>query len=59
MYLTTLFSEISCFSDFFWGRDRTGQTDILIDRLFSENDILDQIFFLQYIKQVQGQHSKK
>ena len=42
VYLTTLFSDIFCFSDFFCdgtGHDR--QTDIGTDRLFSENIILD------------------
>ena len=45
VYLTTLFSKISCFSDFFGGTGQTGQTDrqtdIWTDRLFSENIILD------------------
>ena len=49
IHLTTLFSEIFCFGDFFCdgtGRDVTdgrtnGQTDIGTDRLFSENIILD------------------
>ena len=52
VYLTTLFSKIFCFSDFFFGdgtgqtgrdgTDRTDrQTDIWTDRLFSENIILD------------------
>ena len=48
VYLTTLFSKIFCFSDFFsgTGRDRRDrqtdrQTDIWTDRLFSENIILD------------------
>ena len=46
IHLTTLFSEIFCFGDF-WG-DGTGwdgqtdkRTDIGTDRLFSENIILD------------------
>ena len=46
VYLTTLFSNIVCFSDFFGtGCDGTGrtvkQTDIGTDRLFSENITLD------------------
>ena len=43
VYLTTLFSDIFCFSDFFC--DGTGQmdrgTDTGTDRLFSENIILE------------------
>ena len=40
IHLTTLFSEIFCFGDFFC--DGTGRTDgIWKDRLFSENIILD------------------
>ena len=44
MHLTTFFSEIFCFSDFFWdgmGQDGTGRTDPGTDRLFLENIILD------------------
>ena len=47
VYLTTLFSKIFCFIDFFSGTGRDGtdgtdkQTDIRTDRLFSENIILD------------------
>ena len=47
IHLTTLFSEIFCFGDFFCdtGQDGTGRTDkrtdIGTDRLFSENIILD------------------
>ena len=59
VYLTTLFSKIFCFSDFFSGtgqdrRDRQTnrqtdkQTDIRTDRLFSGNIILD-IFRTQSI----------
>ena len=50
VYMTTLFSKIFCFNDFFGGtgRDRTDgtdkqtdkQTDIRTDRLLSENIIL-------------------
>ena len=48
IHLTTLFSEIFCFGDFFFvtGLDQTGrdrQTDIGTDRLFSENIILDRL----------------
>ena len=47
VYLTTLFSDIFCFSDFFWDRtcrDGTdGKTDIGTDRLSSENIILDRL----------------
>ena len=48
VYLTTLFSDIFCFSDFFGGQDGTDkqadkQTDIGTDRLFLENIILDVI----------------
>ena len=46
IHLTTLFSEIFCFGDFFCdgtGRDVTnGRTDIGTDRLFLENIILDE-----------------
>ena len=47
IHLTTLFSEIFCFGDFFFvtGQDVTnGQTNIGTDRLFSENIILDNDF---------------
>ena len=36
VHLTTLFSKIFCFSDFFEGRDGTGQ-DTWTDRHFLEN----------------------
>ena len=47
IHLTTLFSEIFYFGDFYCdgtgrdGTERDGQTDIGTDRLFSENIILD------------------
>ena len=46
IHLTTLFSEIFCFGDFFYGTGWDGWTDghtdgIWTDRLFSENIILD------------------
>ena len=52
VYLTTLFSGIICFNDFFGGTGQTGQTDkqtdkqtdIRTDRLFLENIILDVSF---------------
>ena len=58
IHLTTLFSEIFCFGDFFYGtgRDGTdgrththtdGRTDIGTDRLFSENIILDVLLVKQ------------
>ena len=43
IHLTTFFSEIFCFGDFFCdGTDK--QTDIGTDKLFSENIILDVMY---------------
>ena len=58
VYLTTLFSDIFCFSDFSLGQDMTerdgtdkqtnGPTDIGTDRRFSENVILDAFKIIKY-----------
>ena len=66
IHLTTLFSEIFCFGDFFCdrtGRDGTdgrtnGRTDIGTDRLFSENIILDYGCFIKITIDIQSNASK-
>ena len=43
LYLTTLFSKIFCFSDFFGETGQDRKTDIWTDRLFSENIVLEMV----------------
>ena len=61
IHLTTLFSEIFCFVDFFGGgtgqdgtgrtnKQTNGQTDIGTDRLFSENIILDRVVCSRFLE---------